>query len=44
MRYAAGWILYACALSAQVPAKVDFGRDIQPIFKTYCIGCHGPSQ
>jgi len=44
MRYAAGFILCACALSAQVPGKIDFGRDVQPIFKTYCIGCHGPSQ
>jgi ankyrin repeat protein len=31
-------------LHGQVPAKVDFARDVQPIFKTYCIGCHGPSQ
>ncbi len=31
-------------LHAQVPAKIDFARDVQPIFKTYCIGCHGPSQ
>jgi len=44
VRYAAGLVLYACTLSAQVPAKIDFGRDVQPIFKTYCIGCHGPSQ
>jgi ankyrin repeat protein len=28
---------------AQAPRQVDFGRDIQPIFKTHCIGCHGPS-
>jgi ankyrin repeat protein len=31
-------------LHAQAPTKVDFARDVQPIFKTYCIGCHGPSQ
>src|ERR1700686_5369394 len=31
-------------LPAQPPAKIDFARDVQPIFKTYCIGCHGPSQ
>ena len=37
-------IVYACAVFAQAPAKVDFGRDVQPIFKTYCFGCHGPSQ
>ena len=29
---------------AQVPARIDFVRDVQPIFKTYCIGCHGASQ
>ena len=40
-------ILFVCAagaLFAQTPGKVDFGRDVQPIFKTYCYGCHGPSQ
>ena len=41
-------ILYFCAsavgLNAQGPGKVDFRRDVQPIFKTYCIGCHGPTQ
>jgi ankyrin repeat protein len=31
-------------LAAQTPRKVDFRRDIQPIFKEKCIGCHGPSQ
>jgi ankyrin repeat protein len=41
-------ILYAClfgrALTAQVPAKVDFARDIQPLLKDHCVECHGPSQ
>ena len=32
------------ATHAQVPARIDFVRDVQPIFKTYCVGCHGPSQ
>lgn len=44
----AGAILCVClfgdAVCAQVPAKIDFRRDVQPIFKTYCIGCHGPTQ
>ena len=31
-------------LHAQAAAKIDFGRDVQPIFKTYCIGCHGATQ
>src|SRR5579864_7487937 len=31
-------------LPAQVPARIDFARDVQPIFKAHCIACHGPSQ
>lgn len=31
-------------LLAQTPGKVDFRRDIRPIFQEHCIGCHGPSQ
>src|SRR4029077_15937922 len=34
-----------CGLAvAQPSAKVDFRRDVQPIFKTYCVPCHGPTQ
>ncbi|HEY4839735.1 MAG TPA: ankyrin repeat domain-containing protein [Candidatus Acidoferrales bacterium] len=29
---------------AQEPRKLDFARDVQPIFKSKCIGCHGPVQ
>ena len=33
----------ACAplatFSAQSPAKVDFGRDVQPIFASRCYSC-----
>lgn len=29
---------------AQQAPKVDFGRDVQPIFKANCVGCHGPTQ
>jgi ankyrin repeat protein len=36
--------LFAGALAAQVPAQVDFARDIQPILKNQCVECHGPSQ
>src|SRR6267378_4403864 len=28
----------------QAPAKVDFGRDIQPLLREHCVECHGPSQ
>jgi ankyrin repeat protein len=31
-------------LNAETPAKVDFRRDVQPIFKSNCYGCHGPKQ
>jgi ankyrin repeat protein len=29
---------------SQTPAKVDFARDVQPIFRQNCIGCHGPNK
>jgi len=32
------------SFSAQAPTKVDFARDVQPLLRQYCIGCHGPSQ
>lgn len=28
----------------QVPEKVDFQRDVMPIFATSCIDCHGPKR
>ncbi len=31
------------ALSAAVPEQIDFGRDVQPLFKAHCVGCHGPA-
>ncbi len=31
-------------LSAEEPAKVDFVRDVQPLFRAHCAGCHGPKQ
>ncbi|MEO8592237.1 MAG: ankyrin repeat domain-containing protein [Candidatus Solibacter sp.] len=39
----AGLCLVSLA-SAQTPAKVDFARDIQPLFRQNCIGCHGPNK
>jgi ankyrin repeat protein len=39
---------FAVGVSAQVsakvevPAKVDFAQDIQPILRQNCVGCHGP--
>ena len=34
----------SAAPSTQAPAAVDFGRDVQPILRENCIGCHGPTQ
>lgn len=28
----------------QTPAKIDFARDVQPIFRQNCVGCHGPAK
>src|SRR5688572_8433142 len=30
--------------SGQGAARVDFARDVQPIFAAHCVSCHGPSQ
>jgi ankyrin repeat protein len=47
-RYVALALLWACVLgegfSAEAPAKVDFSRDVLPIFRQNCFQCHGPSQ
>ena len=36
--------LLAAALgpSAPTPAAIDFVRDVQPILREHCVGCHGP--
>src|SRR5436190_24135122 len=26
------------------PGRVDFVRDVRPIFETYCVDCHGPEK
>ena len=38
-----GTILAGLSL-AQSPAKVDFRRDVQPVLRANCVGCHGPTQ
>src|SRR5215469_10716133 len=46
--YVAAGGLWFCSsgalLFAQAQSKIDFARDVQPIFKAQCYGCHGPSQ
>ena len=37
-------VMSTAALSAQLPARIDFRRDVQPIFRDHCLGCHGPDQ
>ena len=37
-------LVFTSSLSAQAPAKVDFARDVLPLFRQNCVGCHGPSQ
>ena len=32
------------AREVQAQQKVDFARDVQPIFQQHCVECHGPSQ
>src|SRR5947209_620107 len=34
---------FTATLSAQAPAKVDFAKDIQPMLRQNCLGCHGPA-
>jgi hypothetical protein len=39
-----GALVLSAGLSGQAPATVDFRRDVQPILREHCLGCHGPSQ
>jgi ankyrin repeat protein len=41
----AALVVYLSAVrpAAQAPQKIDFARDVQPIFRQYCVGCHGPT-
>jgi ankyrin repeat protein len=32
----------AAVSAAQLPARIDFSRDVQPIFRDHCVSCHGP--
>jgi len=41
---AVAWLGFVPRVFSQTPAKVDFARDVQPIFRQNCIGCHGPTK
>src|SRR5436189_3309234 len=46
---ALGGVIVGIAMISVVPAAqrqapVDFGRDVQPIFRDHCYSCHGPDQ
>jgi len=43
IRIAIGIALFAQGSPGQVAGKVDFARDVLPLFQTYCYGCHGPA-
>jgi hypothetical protein len=38
------WARTFGAVSDQEPARIDFRRDVQPLFIAYYIDCHGPKQ
>jgi ankyrin repeat protein len=39
----AATLLLGATLSAQTPGRVDFAKDIQPLLRQNCLGCHGPA-
>jgi hypothetical protein len=41
---ALGLSLLTTALSAQAGDKVDFEKDVQPLLRQNCAGCHGPKK
>jgi ankyrin repeat protein len=46
-KHVAAAIVLACVIGqafTQDPVKIDFGRDVRPIFMAHCIECHGPNQ
>src|SRR5262245_61577365 len=36
--------LSAAELPPAAARKVDYGKDIEPIFSTHCYDCHGPKK
>ena len=40
------WVVLSVVSTAQLPSepRIDFVRDIQPIFEVHCFACHGPEK
>jgi ankyrin repeat protein len=38
-----GLCFFVCAMTAQTGAKVDFAKEILPLFRQNCVTCHGPA-
>src|SRR5690242_15819231 len=36
--------VWAASVAFAQTTKVDFARDVQPLLRQNCVGCHGPSQ
>ncbi len=43
-RLAALYWLTVCSIAWGQDRPIDFDRQVQPIFKAHCIGCHGPGK
>ncbi|HUJ23883.1 MAG TPA: c-type cytochrome domain-containing protein, partial [Bryobacteraceae bacterium] len=44
MRWFAAFVFLGCIPATGQPPKIDFARDVQPIFDARCLGCHGSQQ
>ena len=44
MRCCALFLLVSVLAASGQPSKIDFQRDVQPIFESRCQGCHGAQQ
>lgn len=42
--FAIGAFWFVPQVYSQMPVKIDFAHDVQPIFHQNCIGCHGPTK
>ncbi len=37
------WLVLPLTVRAEEAAAPDFRRDVVPILRTYCLGCHSPT-